>query len=240
MRNLFQPNTWQIAINGALSYSDKYVWLWNERLNWWTNEHMSDAYIEATRAGKTAPGHFDVKHVQPTTEQSQFIRKASEMEGHDDAETFGDLLKTRDVFLNVPNDGWFFRPDPDDIGLKDRWFARSVDANPWEPIEIDKFWEEQGWDYDGMGWYRTMIHIDQLPKGTKLALVFGAADEDATVWLNGKKLGAHERGEIGWDERFEFDVTNKLHVGDNQLTVRVFDRTGPGGIWKSVKILSSR
>ncbi len=240
MRNVFQPNTWQIAINGALSYSDKYVWLWNERLNWWTNEHMSQAYIDATRAGKTAPGHFDVKHVVPTTDQSQFIAEASQMEGHDEAETFGDVLKTRDVLLNVPNDGWFIRMDPDNVGLKEKWFSRWVDANAWEPIEVDKFWEEQGWDYDGVGWYRTMIHIDQLPKGKKLSLVFGAADEDAQVWLNGKKLGAHERGEIGWDELFEFDVTNKLHVGDNQLTVRVFDRTGPGGIWKSVKILSSR
>ena len=60
------------------------------------------------------------------------------------------------------------------------------------------------------------------------------------VWLNGERIGAHEQGEMGWDERFEFDVTNKLRRGDNQLTVCVFDRTGPGGVWKSVKLLSSR
>ncbi|HTL30970.1 MAG TPA: hypothetical protein VL282_17195, partial [Tepidisphaeraceae bacterium] len=74
----------------------------------------------------------------------------------------------------------------------------------------------------------------------KIYLAFGAVDEDAQVWLNGKKIGAHELGELGWDEVFEFDVTPLLHAGDNEVAVRVFDRTGPGGIWKSVKLLTSR
>jgi hypothetical protein len=239
-RNHFQPNTWQNAINGAMQYSDRYVWLWNERLNWWTNEHMSDAYIEATREGKLRPVRVEVKHTPLTPEQDKFGWKAANMEGEGEAVTFDDALKTRDVVLDLPKTGWWFRPDPDELGLKQKWFANTVDAQPWEPIEIGKFWEEQGWDYDGIGWYRTMLHVDQLPPGKRISLVFGAADEEAIVWLNGERIGAHEQGEMGWDERFEFDVTNKLRRGDNQLTVRVFDRTGPGGVWKSVKLLSSR
>jgi hypothetical protein len=239
-RNVFQPNTWQTAINGALQYSDEYVWLWNERLNWWTNEHMSDAYVSATRQGKIRPGKVEVKQVALTPEQDKLIHHAAKMEEYDDEATFKDSLKDREVFYDFPKSNWQFRPDPENVGLSQKWFAKAPAAGDWHPIEIGKFWEEQGWDYDGVAWYRTTFNLKDLPAGKKIYLAFGAVDEDAQVWLNGKKIGAHELGELGWDEVFEFDVTPLLHAGDNEVAVRVFDRTGPGGIWKSVKLLTSR
>ena len=66
---------------------------------------------------------------------------------------------------------------------------------------------------------------------------FGAVDESAWVWLNGKYAGQHDVGPAGWDRPFDLDITNEVKWGgENQLTVRVEDTKAVGGIWKPVKI----
>ena len=151
--------------------------------------------------------------------------------------------------LSFPSDGWRFRVDPDRVGEKEQWFAKPpFESEPqgrrqaagWGPIEIRKFWEEQGWDYDGFGWYSTTFKIDRIPDGKKISLVFGAADENAVVWLNGEKVGEHCIGEYGWDQRFSIDVTGKLKAGENQLVVRVLDLGGVGGLWKGIELMADK
>jgi beta-galactosidase/beta-glucuronidase len=124
-----------------------------------------------------------------------------------------------------------------------------LSAGPWTfnaegqaestPIEVGKFWEEQGWDFDGIAWYQRKFKLDAVPKG-KVEIVFGACDESATVFLNGEEIGKHDLGEMGWDQRFSFDITGKLRAAENDLRVCVIDRTGPGGLWKGVAIFRSR
>lgn len=121
------------------------------------------------------------------------------------------------------------------VGLSAGTWEFATDPNgPWLPIEPGKFWEEQGFDHDGYGWYRSRFRYPDRPK--KMALHIGAADESATVWLNGKEVGTHDIGENGWDQPFEFDVTRYLKPGDgeNELIIRVLDRAGAGGLWKQV------
>ena len=71
-----------------------------------------------------------------------------------------------------------------------------------------------------------------------MSLNIGAADESATVWLNGHELGTHDLGEFGWDKPFSFDVSRPLTPGadPNVLVIRVLDRAGAGGLWKSVTL----
>jgi hypothetical protein len=71
-------------------------------------------------------------------------------------------------------------------------------------------------------------------------MVVDAADESAVIWLNGKKLCNHDIGEYGWDQLFTCDITGRIHAGNNQLTIRVLDRAGAGGLYKSIKILSEK
>ena len=76
-------------------------------------------------------------------------------------------------------------------------------------------------------------------KGKDLSLSFGAVDESATVYLNGTKIGEHDRGDRGWDQRFEIALGDAAAFGKtNIVAVRVHDRSGFGGIWKSVKLVS--
>ncbi len=70
--------------------------------------------------------------------------------------------------------------------------------------------------------------------------LFGAADESARVHLNGRQVAIDDLADCGWDRRIDCDITRELRVGKNQLTIRVPDRVGPGGLWKSIKNFASR
>lgn len=88
-------------------------------------------------------------------------------------------------------------------------------------------------------WYHCEFDsaADVLEKRT--ILHFGAVDQRAVVFVNGKEAGKHRGGYTA----FEIDITELLTEGENQLLVQVsdpFDREGdargkqslkPGGIW---------
>ncbi|MGH7689610.1 MAG: sugar-binding domain-containing protein, partial [Gemmatimonadaceae bacterium] len=74
-------------------------------------------------------------------------------------------------------------------------------------------------------WYHRVFTLPVIPRSGRLLLHFGAVDWDATVWVNGTKVGEH-RG--GYDP-FSFDITDAVHGhGPQQLTVSVWDPTDRG------------
>jgi hypothetical protein len=74
-------------------------------------------------------------------------------------------------------------------------------------------------------WYRRTFVVPKAWAGQHVLLHFGAVDWEATVWLNGKKLGSHRGGYDG----FGFDVTEFLkEEGDQELIVGVWDPTDAG------------
>ncbi len=88
-------------------------------------------------------------------------------------------------------------------------------------------------------WYEKIFIADSSFIFQDVLLHFGAVDWESQVWLNGGKLGTH-RG--GYD-RFSFDISGKVQVGENTLRVKVWDPTNtysqpigkqkltPGGIF---------
>ncbi len=89
-------------------------------------------------------------------------------------------------------------------------------------------------------WYRRAFRVPGDWDGQRVLLHFGAVDWEATVWVDGRKIGTH-RG--GYDP-FVFDVTDALAEGaEHELIVSVWDPTDagtqprgkqvnrPGGIW---------
>src|SRR5262249_20721132 len=71
-------------------------------------------------------------------------------------------------------------------------------------------------------WYGREFEVPQDWAGKRILLHFDAVDHEATVWVNGKQIGAH-RG--GYDA-FSFDITDALKRDDPQeLIVGVTDET---------------
>ena len=113
---------------------------------------------------------------------------------------------------------WQFGPDP-----KATFTATTVDrAAKWRPARASLSWNAQFddlRDYAGVGWYRVNIVLPQPQPSTRELIHFGAVDYLADVWVNGKPVGEHEGGYTP----FTFDLTGKVHAGNNEILVRVFD-----------------
>lgn len=68
-------------------------------------------------------------------------------------------------------------------------------------------------------WYRRSFTVPKNWKGKRVLLHFGAVDCQSAVYVNGHLAGTHEGG---W-ESFEFDITDLLHRGQNELVVGARD-----------------
>jgi beta-galactosidase/beta-glucuronidase len=89
-------------------------------------------------------------------------------------------------------------------------------------------------------WYKRTFDIPKNWTKKDILLHFGAVDWEATVYLNGIKVGTHQGGY----DPFSFDITHALKAsGSQELVVSVWDPTSngtqargkqvtkPGGIW---------
>jgi beta-galactosidase len=82
----------------------------------------------------------------------------------------------------------------------------------------------------GIGWYRKTFHAPASWKSQRVSIEFDGVYRDATVYLNGQKLGMHPYGYTA----FAFDLTSLLKfTGENVLAVRVDESHQPDSRWYS-------
>ncbi len=82
----------------------------------------------------------------------------------------------------------------------------------------------------GTGWYRKAFHVPAEWKGKRVSVEFDGVYRNATVYLNGHKLGTHPYGYTA----FIFDLTPELDfAGANVLAVRVNNSAQPNSRWYS-------
>jgi Glycosyl hydrolases family 2, sugar binding domain/Glycosyl hydrolases family 2/Glycosyl hydrolases family 2, TIM barrel domain len=73
-------------------------------------------------------------------------------------------------------------------------------------------------------WYHRRFARPVTRGGERILLHFGAVDWQTTVYINGVEIGRHSGGYTA----FSFDVTDRLHAGDNNLVIRVYDPSDQG------------
>jgi beta-galactosidase len=82
----------------------------------------------------------------------------------------------------------------------------------------------------GVGWYRKSFSAPAGWQGKRVSVEFDGVYKDATVYLNGHKLGTHPYGYTS----FTFDLTPDLtFTGSNLLAVRVDNSAQPNSRWYS-------
>lgn len=140
--------------------------------------------------------------------------------------------------IKLPAEGWKFTLDPQRDGHLTGVFAEDFDDSSWDDMAIEQVWQNAGYEYIGVAWYRRSIDLPAVPpKHNAVEIVFGAVDESAWVWVNGEYAGSHDVGSSGWNERFRIDITPFVRWGErNQITVRAMNTAHAGGIWKPVTI----
>ena len=136
---------------------------------------------------------------------------------------------------------WNFKTDPANEGEKDKWFSKSLDDSRWRKIKTGNWWSNQGLkSYLGTAWYRTNITVPASKKD--FALYFCGVDERAWIYLNGRYIGGHHKGEVKklWNEPFLIKLPKDTKSGQHQLTVKVHASAGKGGIWKPVFLMAKK
>lgn len=126
---------------------------------------------------------------------------------------------------------WHVIVDPYETGLKARFYANakptSEDKNALIEYDFDKAdvlnvpgdWNTQKKElffYEGPVWYEKAFSYHKRER-TRVFVSYGAANYFSRVYLNGEALGEHEGGFTP----FNFEVTAKIHEGDNFLIVEV-------------------
>ena len=80
--------------------------------------------------------------------------------------------------------------------------------------------------YEGSVWYRKKFDVKKSAPDHRLFIYFGAANYEADVYLNGKKLGKH----IGGYTPFAYEITGLARDTGNSLVVRVNNVRHPEGV----------
>jgi len=142
---------------------------------------------------------------------------------------------------------WMFRWDPNDQGVKQDWAAAEpTEAGGWHSVEVPSFLSKtKAGSSIGYGWYATTFSVPESSRGCDLRLFFRSVDEQAWIYVNGKKVGEHsvesEGKPIGvlYDASFEVTVPGSvLDVsGKNRLAVRIHNSSGDSGITGKVRLL---
>ena len=88
----------------------------------------------------------------------------------------------------------------------------------------------EGYFPAGIGWYRKAFAAPANWKGKQVSLEFDGVSLDATVYLNGQKIGNHPYAYTS----FRFDITSRLNFSTrNVVAVRVDNSLQPNSRWYS-------
>lgn len=135
--------------------------------------------------------------------------------------------------LSVVIGQWRFQKGDDAV-----WKAREFDDSGWQSVTLPDNWERHSayTDDNVYGWFRRRIEIPAECKGKDFELLLGCIDDVDETFLNGERIGGlgsfPPDFRIAWDVPRRYRVPSSLVRGDGSdvLAVRVFDRTGNGGI----------
>jgi len=123
------------------------------------------------------------------------------------------------------------------------FFQDNYDVSAWKEIAVPGSWQVQGYDrpiytnvtypwsgsdnisppaapksYNPVGHYRREFTVPAAWDGRRIRLHFEGVESAYYVWVNGKYVGYSENSFTG----HEFDVTDKLRPGANNISVQVF------------------
>ena len=151
--------------------------------------------------------------------------------------------------IETINESWSFYK-----GKLEHPFDKTL-KNSWEKVTIPHSWntedildDKKGY-YRGEAWYKKTMTIPQVYKNQQVFLLFEAANQVASLFINGKPVGeAH----IGGYTTFARDITSALREGTNEIAVRVdnshddeivphsADFSFYGGIYRDIQLIITK
>jgi sialate O-acetylesterase len=117
--------------------------------------------------------------------------------------------------------------------------SRSYNDSEWRTMHLPTLWEatEVG-NLDGVVWFRKQVTIPPDWVHKNLVLELGPIDDIDVTFVNGAKVGSHEK-EGAWNVNRIYAVPGRINDSTLvQIAVRVIDFGGGGGIYGDPKLMS--
>ena len=135
---------------------------------------------------------------------------------------------------------------PHDFQIEQPWVAPAADekADNNDPAaNIMSRLSSRGFKEMGCGWYRYHLTPADSLRNRRLLLDFGGIMYTGDVYLNGERIGGTDYGYVG----FQIDVTDKLHIGQENVIAVMADTREPGnsrwytggGLFRNVKLVAT-
>jgi beta-galactosidase len=130
-----------------------------------------------------------------------------------------------------------------DLGDPADAYSSNFNDDSWRTLTVPHDWSIEGVASEknptgggggyfpaGIGWYRKTFTAPSSWKGRRVCLEFDGVSGEATVYLNGHKLGVHPYAYTS----FRFGITSELNLdAKNVLAVRVDNSLQPNSRWYS-------
>jgi beta-galactosidase len=128
------------------------------------------------------------------------------------------------------NGNWWFKTDPNHIGMDQGWFQQNNSTAGWDIMTVPGNWDTRNEyaSYAGLAWYVKKFKLEPEQTGKKVLLNFEAVYHDCIVWINGQEIGKSNSGFLP----FLFEISKYLKSGqENTLTLCVDNTFKRGAIW---------
>ncbi len=111
---------------------------------------------------------------------------------------------------------------------KTQWNSKDYDDSTWSTMPIGTAWENSVLpDFDGVVWLRKKVEIPVSLANKDLKISLGTIDDNDITYFNGEKIGET----IGYDRQRIYTIpANMVKQGFAEITIRVFDGMGGGGV----------
>ncbi|MGH2859373.1 MAG: glycoside hydrolase family 2 protein, partial [Solirubrobacteraceae bacterium] len=150
--------------------------------------------------------------------------------------TYGALYRDGPTDRWLLGGTWLYRSDPTGVGVAQGWWRNLGSTSGWSPVTVPNSFNAGDFSNASMngsvGWYRRDFVVPRnafsrwVPRRFRSWIVrFESVNYYATVWLNGRRIGAHGGSYLP----FELPLKG-VRAGVNRLIVRVDDRRGPGAL----------
>jgi sialate O-acetylesterase len=137
--------------------------------------------------------------------------------------------------LKTNFNGWMTNDFSQSIGIKEQWFNPATPLQDWKDIKVPSIWENTEINgFKGDVWYKTHFFVGEENQDKNLRLILGQLSEYDQAWVNGHQIGQNF---IFWQWRNYFIPKEMLKHGNNELTLRIFDKKGKGGFLSKPEFL---
>lgn len=245
-RNHYTPEKLKHAFHNAMAASDKYVWTWDMKVHWWPTYNATGANMRHPSNRRVFPAAYQQALVD--SRQPMDLNWTPGLDDHGnypsparDASKLKPLLEKYDVLAEL-KDNWQFALDPDDT---DNWGVEFTDhevfPGRWKPIQIDDWWENRGYPYNGLGWYRHAFTLPPASRDKRIYAVIAGVKDTANVYATRPERRGKQVGKISSSDPAVIDITDVLDpAAENVLSIRVSNPAGPGGLIGPVMIVAGK